>query len=140
MDERLAEQVRQRANHRCEYCCMPQILYPTVPFPIDHIVAQQHGGATTLNNLALSCLHDNSHKGPNIAGIDPLSKKLTKLFNPRRHQWRRHFRWDGPYLVGRTAIGRVTIAVLAMNDPTVIEVRQALLDEGRFLPVDDREQ
>jgi hypothetical protein len=137
MDETLAIQVRQRANHVCEYCHMPWAYYPTVPFPIDHIIAQQHGGPTMLGNLALSCLHDNAHKGPNIAGIDPVSKKLTKLFNPRRHKWERHFRWDGPYLVGRTAIGRVTIAVLAMNDPAVIEVREALLDEGLFPPRSD---
>jgi hypothetical protein len=50
---------------------MPQACYPTVPFPIDHIVAQQHSGSTVFGNLALSCLHDNSHKGPNIAGLDP---------------------------------------------------------------------
>jgi hypothetical protein len=140
MDDRLAERVRQRANHACEYCLMPQAFYPTVPFPIDHIMALQHGGATIARNLALSCLHDNSHKGPNIAGIDPISKKLTKLFNPRRHKWVHHFRWDGPYLFGRTAIGRTTVAVLAMNDPAVIEVRKALLEEGCFPPQGDSEK
>jgi hypothetical protein len=77
---------------------------------------------------------DNSHKGPNIAGLDPRTKKLTRLFNPRRHTWERHFRWNGPYLVGRTVVGRTTIAVLAMNDPAVIEVRRALIEEGRFPP------
>ena len=35
MDETLAIQVRQRANHVCEYCHMPWAYYPTVPFPID---------------------------------------------------------------------------------------------------------
>ncbi|HTU22612.1 MAG TPA: HNH endonuclease signature motif containing protein [Gemmataceae bacterium] len=136
MDEALAEEVRRRANHACEYCRMPQAFYPTVPFPVDHIIARQHGGPTTLHNLALSCLHCNSHKGPNIAGIDPKRKRLTKLFNPRRHKWMRHFRWDGPYLVGRTAVGRVTVAVLAMNDPEAVEVRAALVDEGTFPAVE----
>ena len=37
------------------------------------------------------------------------------LFNPRRQKWDRHFRWDGPLLVGRTAIGRTTIRVLQIN-------------------------
>src|SRR5262245_49425637 len=134
MDQWLAQQVRQRAGHACEYCRMPDAFYPTVPFPIDHIIAEQHGGRTVLNNLALSCLHDNSHKGPNIAGLDPVSKKLTKLFNPRRHKWDRHFRWHGPILVGKTAIGRVTVAVLAMNDPAVLDVRRALIEEGLFPP------
>lgn len=132
MDEALAERVRQRAKYACEYCHMPQAYYPTVPFPIDHIIALQHRGRTVLGNLALSCLHDNSHKGPSIAGIDPVTKKLTRLFNPRRHKWARHFRWEGVYLVGKTAIGRVTVAVLAMNHPAVIEVRKTLRDEGLF--------
>jgi hypothetical protein len=93
---------------------------------------------TVFSNLVLSCLHANSHRGPNIAGIDRVSRKVTRLFNPRRHRWPRHFRWDGPFLVGRTAIGRVTIAVLAMNDPAEVEVREALIDEGLFPPIGDR--
>lgn len=93
MDDFLAEQVRARACNACEYCLMPQTHYPTVPFPIDHIIAQ-----------------------------------------PRRHKWNRHFCWDGPFLIGRTAIGRATITVLAMNDPAVIEVRKALIEEGKFPP------
>lgn len=112
----------------------PNAFYPTIPFPLDHIIARQHGGTTIRGNLALSCLHCNSHKGPNIAGIDPKSKKLTKLFDPRRHKWSRHFRWDGPYLIGRTAIGRTTIAVLDMNDAEFVEVRAMLLEEGAFPP------
>ncbi len=135
MDESLGRTVRKRAGNTCEYCRMPESYYPTVPFPIDHIVARQHGGRTTLGNLALSRLHDNSHTGPKVAGIDPLTKKLTKLFNPRRHKWNRHFRWSGPYLIGRTAIGRTTVAVLAMNDPDVVRVRRSLTEEGLFPPV-----
>ena len=135
MGELLARKVRERAGHACEYCRMPQAYYPTVPFPIDHVIARQHGGRTTLGNLALSCLHDNLHKGPNSAGIDPLTRKLTKLFNPPRHKRERHFRWDGPYLIGRTAVGRTTIAVPAMNDPDVIRVRRSLIEEGLFPPV-----
>jgi hypothetical protein len=52
MDETLAERLRQRADHACEYCHMPQAFYPTVPFPIDPISAQQHGGPTVFGNLA----------------------------------------------------------------------------------------
>jgi len=32
MDESLAEEVRRRANYTCEYCRMPQVFYPTIPF------------------------------------------------------------------------------------------------------------
>jgi hypothetical protein len=135
MDESLAREVRDRAGGAGEYCRVPQAYNPTVPFPIDHIVARKHGGRTRLRKLALSCLHDNAHKEPNIAGIDPLTRKPTELFNPRRHKWERHFYRDGPYLIGRTAIGRTTIVVLAMNDPDVIRVRRSLIEEGLFPPV-----
>lgn len=133
MDGLRAEAVRRRAGGTCEYCLAPQWFYIT-PFQIEHIIARQHGGLTTFNNLALACLHCNAHKGPNIAGRDPVSRKLTKLFNPRRHKWDRHFRWDGPFVVGKTAIGRVTIAVLAMNDLLLVKARREWIAEGSFPP------
>jgi len=134
MDESLAREVRRRAGNACQYCRVPQECYPTTPFPIDHILARQHGRATVLNNLANSCPHCHAHKGPNIAGIDPVTKKLTRLFNPRRQRWARHFRWDGPVLVGRTAVGRATVVVLALNDAEAVKVRDALMWEGRLPP------
>jgi hypothetical protein len=111
---------------------MPQSYYRTIPYPIDHIVARKHGGTTALDDLTLSCLHDNTHKGPNIAGIDPLTRRITRLFNPRRDKWERHFEWDGALLVGKTAVGRTTIVVLAMNHPDDVTVRQSLIEEGLF--------
>jgi len=45
---------------------MPQAFYRT-RHQIDHIIADQHKGATTLDNLALACLPCNNHKGPNIS-------------------------------------------------------------------------
>ena len=65
-----------------------------------------------------------------LAGVDPLTKGLTRLFNPRRHRWDRHFRLAGAILVGRTAIGRTTVEVLAMNEPERVALRQELLDQG----------
>ncbi|HTU19815.1 MAG TPA: HNH endonuclease signature motif containing protein [Gemmataceae bacterium] len=134
MDEALAREVWERAGSACEYCRIPQEFYPA-SFEIDHIIARQHGGLTRPNNLALSCLHCNSHKGPNIAGLDPRTNKLTRLFHPRRHKWARHFRWSGAELVGRTAIGRTTIAVLAINDTYLRGLRAILLVEGVFPPI-----
>src|SRR5438874_719124 len=123
MDAALQEQVRARAAGHCEYCRIPEAVVH-LPFQIDHIIAQQHGGATELRNLSYSCLPCNKRKGPNIAGLDPKTKKLVPLFHPRRHKWQRHFRWDGPYLRGKTPIGRATIVVLAINDPVYVAVRQ----------------
>src|SRR5437867_3888116 len=132
MEATLIRGVLQRAKGACEYCRMPEAFYPTVPFQIDHIVARQHGGDTVLANLALACLHCNSHKGPNVGGIDPKTRRFTRLFHPRRHKWDRHFRWNGALIAGRTAVGRATVVVLAMNDPDLVAVREALIEEGRF--------
>lgn len=133
MDEALARQVRQRANGLCEYCQMPQE-YDRPLFEIEHIIARQHAGKTILSNLALACFTCNHHKGPNLSGIDPQTRKITPLFHPRRHMWHRHFRWEGPILVGRTAIGRTTLAVLAINLPIRVRLRQELIEEDLFPP------
>jgi|SRR5687767_8334339 hypothetical protein len=133
MDEWLVREVWRRAGDACEYCRIPQRLYPA-QFEIDHITARKHGGRSVFGNLALACLHCNGHKGPNIAGIDPKTHRLSALFNPRRHKWARHFRWTGAHLVGRTSIGRTTIEVLNINGEYLLALRQALLLEGRFPP------
>jgi hypothetical protein len=133
MDAALARQIWQRARRRCEYCRMPQD-HDEATFEIDHIIARKHGGPTAANNLALSCFWCNSFKGSDLGGVDAHTRKLTPLFNPRRHKWGRHFRWDGPFLRGRTPIGRVTVAVLRINDPFRVELREGLIDEGVFPP------
>lgn len=130
IDAQLSEAVRQRAGDACEYCLVPQAGYPFVTFPVDHVVARQHRGETELRNLALSCLHCNSHKGPNVAGYDPKTGKLTPLFNPRRLRWGRHFRWVGALIVGRTPIGRVTVDVLDMNADRAVRARALLIERG----------
>lgn len=131
MDQALEALIWERAQHRCEYCQIPQE-YDLAAFEVDHIIAASHGGAAQANNLALSCFLCNSYKGPNLAGIDGRTKKITPLYNPRRHKWDRHFRWAGAVLVGRTPIGRATIAVLRINLEHRVAHRQTLLDEGVF--------
>lgn len=135
MDESLARKVRERAGYVCEYCHVPQA-YRLLPFEIGHIIAKHHSGKAILSNLALACFHWNGHKGPNISGIDTVTSrtKLVHLFNPRRHKWDHHFRYEGAVLVGKTPVGRVTIKVLAMNDPNVVRLREMLIREGVFRP------
>lgn len=133
MDRQLAALVWQRAGAVCEYCRLPQAC-SLIPFEIDHIIAQKHGGPTEATNLALSCFYCNSYKGPNVAGVDPASGRIARLYHPRTGRWSRHFRWNGAMLVGRTAIGRATIAVLMINHPDALAVRQELLEEGVFPP------
>ncbi len=74
MDVRLQEAVRQRAQDRCEYCQFPA-RFARVPFQIDHIVAEKHGGPTTLENLALS-----------PAAFATLTKARTSLVSTRRRE------------------------------------------------------
>jgi hypothetical protein len=80
------------------------------------------------------CPFCNYRKGPNIAGIDPASGQVTRLFNPRRERWSAHFAWNGPALIGKTAVGRTTVHVLAMNHPDRVELRRLLIDAGVFPP------
>lgn len=123
MEQALEQLVWQRARECCEYCRLPGI-HTSTPFELDHVIAVKHGGQTSSENLALSCFYCNSYKGPNIAGLDPLTGKLSALFHPRRHAWKRHFQWYGGVLRGRTPIGRTTIRVLEINHPDAVAVRE----------------
>jgi hypothetical protein len=120
----LPQFVRQRAAGRCEYCHPPQAA-TSLPFEIDHVIARKHGGPTVASNLALSCWYCNSFKGSDIAGLDPQTKRLTHLFNPRRHKWTWHFHWNGPFLIGRT-----TVALLQINNEDAVTLRESLIAEG----------
>jgi hypothetical protein len=133
MEQELVDLVWRRANSRCEYCQMAQAC-SLLSFEIDHIIARKHGGQAVPENLCLACFYCNSFKGPNIASLNPQTGKLVQLFNPRRHSWKRCFRWAGPLLVGRTPIGRVTILVLCLNNPRALTLRQSLIEEGVFPP------
>lgn len=131
MPEPLRQQVFRRGKQRCEYCQMPRE-YDSLPFQLDHVIAEKHGGTTESENLALSCYNCNAHKGPNIAGRDPLTSLLTPLFNPRRDAWNEHFEWIGGKLSGRTPVGRVTVDVLNINDSDRIDLRRILMAAGLF--------
>ncbi len=103
MDKALDQLVRSRAGERCEYCHLPALL-SDLGHVIDHIRARQHRGVTTAENLALACGRCNLSKGPNVAGFDPESDVVTRLFNPRLDRWDEHFRWEGPVLKGFPAV------------------------------------
>jgi 5-methylcytosine-specific restriction endonuclease McrA len=129
----IAKRVRERANGVCEYCRLPQAAYPR-GFEVDHVIAEQHGGATRMSNLCISCGRCNRSKGPNIAGIDKKSRQVTPLLHPRRDDWDEHFAWRGVRLVGLTPVGRVTIKVLSITHPDAIRLRGELRREGLFPP------
>ena len=133
MDESLQSLVWERARRTCEYCQLPSGCH-TLPFQIDHVIAEKHHGPTVASNLALSCFRCNVHKGPNIAGIDPETQQIVPLFHPRNDLWSEHFCWDGPVLAGLTPSGRATIDVLDINHPIRVALRESLIAEGVFPP------
>lgn len=127
----LRARVRARADGRCEYCGMPDVA-TLIPHEPDHVIAIQHGGATTLENLAYTCHQCNRFKGPNLASIDPGSGERTFLYNPRSDSWAEHFHWDGARIEGHTAMGRATAALLRVNDPRRVAARTVLMRQGLF--------
>lgn len=115
-----------RAQGRCEYCQLPAE-FGFASYEIDHIIAEQHGGETVLDNLAYACTICNRRKGPNIGSIDPANRTITPLYNPRTQQWDEHFRVneDGT-ITGLTAEGRATVHLLELNNPERVQERAAL--------------
>lgn len=126
MDSTTRARVRERAGDRCEYCRLKQA-HSSVRHHIEHIVARQHGGSDTDDNLALACHRCNLKKGPNLTGIDPATGEVASLFHPRRDVWQAHFFFNGVRIEGRTSIGRATIHVLGMNEARRQELRSELL-------------
>ena len=53
MTRSLLLEIQRLAGERCDYCRMPAA-YDPLPFQLDHIIAQQHGGETVLENTAWS--------------------------------------------------------------------------------------
>lgn len=135
----LRERLQDADGHRCAYC-QTSVENIGQPLTVDHIIPQSQGGETTFENLCLACHRCNQTKAGAIAGRDPLTNDLTALFDPRRDRWNEHFAWDGAgtRIVGLTAIGRVTIVMLAMNDETIVSARRRWVSVGWHPPTSTR--
>jgi len=123
--------VYKRARGRCEYCLTPEIAGFSV-HEYEHIIARKHGGATTADNLALSCALCNRRKSSDLAAIDPQSGEIIRLFHPRRDRWQKHFRLEESKIIPLTAIGRATANLLQFNTVERIEERDQLITLGFF--------
>jgi len=97
---------------------------------LEHIVPKDAGGPTDLDNLALSCSHCNRRKWTKIVGINHQSGKRTRFFHPRTDTWAENFQLDRETgkIYGLTAIGRVTVEELDMNEPLVVNTRLKLIE------------
>jgi hypothetical protein len=127
----LRQLVWSRAAGTCEYCRVPSE-YDPLPFTLDHIQPQYHHGPTTAENLCVCCFSCNTFKAVNVAGHDPDTGQISRLFHPRQDDWAEHFTWNGPVLRGLTAEGRTTIDVLRINLPERVEHRRLLQELGVF--------
>jgi HNH endonuclease len=129
--EPLRRQVIDRAHGYCEYCRI-SLRDSFLAFEIDHIIAEKHRGETADWNLCYCCFDCNHHKGTDISSIDIETGALTRLFNPRTDQWSDHIRLDGARIEPLTAIGRVTVFLLDMNDADRASHRQLLIKDNSY--------
>ncbi len=117
--------VAERANHRCEYCQAPELVF-NFPFEIEHIQPLSRQGSHELDNLALACRSCNLRKGNRVSGYCQDSEDEVRFFNPRLDQWTEHFKIDSTSgrITGISDIGRVTVNALDMNSPSQLKARQ----------------
>ncbi|MBZ0300533.1 MAG: HNH endonuclease [Anaerolineae bacterium] len=102
-------------------------------FHVDHIIPViRHGGSDQLENLAWACFRCNTTKAGDIASYDDDTDQLTPLYNPRTQTWSEHFEMDGPWIMGLTPVGRVTVRILEMNAEKQVNARQLLMDTNRW--------
>ena len=132
MSATLRRTVRERANDRCEYCRLPDLVPELMRFHLEHIRPRRHGGSSSLNNLGWACARCNERKGTNLSGVDPDTNRVVRLFNPRRDPWARHFIWEGLRIRGLTATGRPTAWLLEFNSDERFKLRQGLRTLGLF--------
>ncbi|MEM9215261.1 MAG: HNH endonuclease [Cyanobacteria bacterium P01_F01_bin.150] len=125
--------VAQRANHRCEYCKAPELVF-NFPFEVEHIVPVCLNGSDELSNLALACRSCNLRKGMRISFKDSQTGEDVRFFHPRKDQWHVHFQVniDSAYVQGVTNIGKVTVDALKMNAEAQVKARKLWVQLGLF--------
>ena len=92
----------------------------------------KHGGSTTEDNLAYSCVFCNLNKGTDLGSIVWRTGELVRFFNPRRDFWGEHFRLDDNAIQPLTDIGEVTARILDFNNDERILERQELIAVGKY--------
>jgi len=126
--------VAERASHCCEYCQLPGNV-AFFPHEVDHIIAEKHGGATDVDNLALACWRCNRHKGTDLGSFDPQTGAFSFLFNPRTQQWTEHFTLSASQIVGLTPQGRTTASLLQFNSNERLAERRQMLSNGNGIKI-----
>jgi hypothetical protein len=139
MPERITRKQKQivgeRAGGCCEYC-LSQARFSPQPFSVEHITPRAASGASTFDNLALSCQGCNNLKYTKVEGRDPSTKNMVALYHPRQHTWEEHFNWNEDYslLVGISPTGRASVELLQLNRDSVVNLRRVLFIMGEHPP------
>lgn len=130
------DKIAEQAGHRCSYCRSPAIV--GIPMVVDHVIPLSAGGASEIENLALSCYRCNEFKGARLEMLDPLSGESVPLFNPNSQVWRDHFAWsnDGLRITGRTACGRAMVELLRLNNDWLVQARRIWIISGLHPPLE----
>ncbi len=134
----LRKRIRAHDRNRCCYCLTTEI-NSGIRMTFDHFWPRAEDGKTSFENLCLACRSCNEFKSNTTEAVDTVTGESTRLFNPRLHDWPAHFQWsaDGTTVIGITAIGRVTVTVLQMNNPAIVAARQRWVSVGWHPPDDN---
>jgi hypothetical protein len=129
------EAVEKRAKNLCEYYLCPQNHSPQ-RFSVEHVLAKVKKGSDDLENLALACQTCNNHKYTKTEAIDPFSKEMALLYNPRKDIWEEHFIWSADFseIIGVSPTGRATVKTLKLNREGVQNLRRLLHLVGKHPP------
>ena len=128
-------QIAEEAKYRCGYCQTQEVV-SGIPLTVEHITPKAKGGSDDNANLWLSCRLCNEKKGTLIEAMNPETGDLVSLFNPRTQMWADHFTWseDGIRIIPKTAVGRMTIDVLSLNDELRVRARAIWVKAGYHPP------
>jgi HNH endonuclease len=131
----LRQLVIDRAAGSCEYCRSSGD-FALESMELEHVIPVSQGGLTTADNLALACHGCNNYKQARTMGFDPVTEEFISLYHPREMLWDKHFAWseDTTFVIGLTAIGRVTVILLKLNRAGVVNLRQILTIVGKHPP------
>lgn len=129
------DRIRRQADNRCGYCRSHQ-KYVMGRLEIDHLIPRSKGGSNDEENLWLSCRLCNNAKRDQTHGVDPLTREVMPLYNPRTQAWSDHFIWsdDGVQIIGLTPCGRATVLALQLNNLIAVMVRQEWVAAGWHPP------
>ncbi|MDB5059830.1 MAG: endonuclease [Chloroflexi bacterium] len=105
---------------------------------VEHIVPLIGGGSSAEDNLCISCYRCNEFKGPRQLAPDALTDQSVALFHPRRQRWTEHFSWeaDSVRIRGLTPCGRATLALLRLNNSSLVQARRIWILVGLQPPLE----